>query len=516
MAETVVTSANGQTVTAMTGANDPGAGSALKGSQLGGAAATVSQAASATGGVGLGEFIQPDIDAELFKFESDETPIMSLMLNAKKVAVDSPEVLHYMIDEQRAIIYTTSAVSKGSQNQTVLHIDAQNNNLCNAFTTILVPGVDGYDSAGAKVTKGKPLMLFVVGSDPSTQNPIVMPINGPKTAPTDEVCTIPDIPSGSELIILSNALSETQTDVAPDLVLPVGKEVYLQKRGMTNIVSEYFDKQRKAIPFTNAIIAEAQIRNFKRKGNRTLLSGRKGKIKVKAHDKLGMQYVYTTEGIRWQVLKEFNRPSSRWTFEEFVALAKMFYTGEDVPSKGMLLCGKNVLEQIQSIDFSKHPEVKMEVTDNELGWSITRIKTVFGAIDIKREPAFDTCGWESSALLLDYERLVHYVYKQETHIAGDIEGHEVKVDSTIVWDTLALKGTCHIWINGEGESGTDGATSYLVWSKETAPSGDALINKAVYYLLADNPEIDKRAKAGQMWTYNGSKWSEYSGLIQAV
>ena len=69
--------------------------------QVAGEATTVSAAATATGGVGAGNFIEVDIDKELFKFESDDTPLMQLMLNAKKVPVNSPEIQHFAIDQAR-------------------------------------------------------------------------------------------------------------------------------------------------------------------------------------------------------------------------------------------------------------------------------------------------------------------------------------------------------------------------------------------------------------------------------
>lgn len=514
MAEQVVAPIDqGQKVQVMTGQDSPALGTAGLQTQLGGKPTTVTQVAEASEGVDLGNFVQPDIDKQLFLFEGDETPLMSLMLNAKRVSVDSPEVVHYMMDEQRAVIYTQAELQRNDgAKQAVLPLEGKFQNLVDAHTTLLLPDVDGYDADGKTITAGKPLMLMVLGKDTATNNPIVTACNGPRSNKTDEVCTIPAIPAGSEVIIMSNALCETQKDVAPDSVVPQSRLVYLQKRGMTSIVSDYFDKQKKIIPFTQAIIAEQQIRSFKRKGNRTLLASRRSKFKVKNGD-MGMQYVYTTEGVRWQVLKEFNH-SGRWRFESIIALTKMFFTGEDVPTKAMLLCGKNMLEQLQKIDFSKHPEITMEVSENELGWSVTRLKTVFGSLDIKREPSFDAMGWSNSALLLDYSRLIHYVYKQETNYKDRIDGQEASKESTITWDGLALKGTCHIWINGENDRRNDGALTFYIWSNRNVLPNPPVAN-AIYYLTEDNSRINENARAGQMWQYTGSEWKLYDGVINA-
>ena len=77
--------------------------------QAPGAAATVSNLAAASGGIAPGHLVETDIDEELFRFNSDDTPLMNLMLRAKRVKVNSPEVEHYMIDEPRSMILRFAA-----------------------------------------------------------------------------------------------------------------------------------------------------------------------------------------------------------------------------------------------------------------------------------------------------------------------------------------------------------------------------------------------------------------------
>ena len=513
MAETKNATTAGETVVTMAGANTPGNGSAGLQTQQGGAAATVTQAAEATGGIEGGNFIQPDIDEELFKFHSDDTPLMSLMLKAKKVNVDSPEVDHYMLDEARSEVTTTAAVTGSTAMQAVLPLAAEDQSIPRTYGLLLCMGVDGYDETGQHVTPGKPLQLIVTGRDLTTNNPIVRACNGPKTNATDEICKMPTIPVGTTCVILSNALYETQKEVEPDLIVPRPFSLYLQKRGMNNVVSDYFESQKKRIPYSKALIAEAAIQNFKTRGNRTLWINRQFKLKVDT--KIGMQYVYGTEGVRWQFKRELKHTGT-WTFEKFVALAKMFFTGEDVPKTALMLAGKNLLEEVQCIDFSKHPEVQISVKTNKLGWSVTNIHTVFGDIEIKREPTLDRIGYSNSGALIGEDRLVHYVRKAESSFSDRVEGEEATRDGVLVWDGLGLKGSCHIWIDGEGEATTDGATGFVMWDEATAPAGNDLVAGQVYYLLQDCPDINAKAQNGQMWKYDGSAWSEYNGEIMAA
>lgn len=493
----------------------PTPGSAGVQSQVGGAATTVSNVAGATGGINAGNLIESDLDKNLFKFKSDDTPLMQLMLIAKKVKVTSPIVEHYMIDEPRSSVTTTTAVAKATTQQFVLPLPSNDAAIPRPYGTLLVDGVDGYTEDGQTLTPGKPLMLFVVGHDTLTGNPIVRAVNGPKATKADEYCTTPAIPAGTTCIILANALYETQKEVDPDLIVPQPTQVYLQKRGMNQIVSDYYEAQKKKIPFGKAIIAEAAITNFKVRGNRTLYAGRKGKMKVTT-DKVGVQDIYFSEGVRYQVKKELQH-LGKWTVEEVIALAKMVFTGEDVPKSVVCLAGKNFLENIQCIDYSKHPEIQISTKTNPVGWVVTNFHTVFGDLEFKHDPTLDRLKWSNSAFIVAPDRLVHYQYSAEHTSRDRVEGEEATRESMLVWDALALKGSCHVWINGEsttinGNINTD-ATHFHLYEGETAPANPA--DGCVFYLITDCMDISTEAVNGTLWQYKNGKWSEYIGDVMA-
>lgn len=490
----------------------PAPGTAGVASQVPGAPTTVSGVAGATGGVGPGNLVQSDLDQELYKFKSDDTPLMQLMLKARKVKVNSPEVEHYMIDEPRSSVTTTTKVTAGAAKQFVLPLLANDAEIPRPYGTLIVKGVDGYAEDGKTKTPGKDLMLFVTGQDPTTNNPIVRAVNGPKTNASDESCTTPEIPAGSVLIILSNALYETQKKVDPDLIVPQAQMVYLQKRGMNQIVSDYYEAQKKKIPFGKAVIAEAAITNFKVRGNRTLYAGRKGKITVQTPE-VGPQTIYFTDGARYQVKKELNH-TGKWVIEEIIALAKMTFTGEDVPKSVIALAGKNFLENIQCIDYSKHPEIQITTKTNPVGWVVTNFHTVFGDIEFKHDPTLDRLKWSNSAFIVAPDRLVHYQYSAEHSSKDRVEGEEATRESILVWDALALKGSCHIWINGEGDSENSTAVQIHLWDSAEAP--ESPVEGGVYYLLQDCPGINAVAVSGQMWQYKSSAWVEYAGDVMAT
>lgn len=477
--------------------------------------ATVNNIANATGGIDAGNFIESDIDSQLFRFNNDDTPLMNLMLRAKRVKVNSPEVDHYMIDEPSSYVVTRSACGGMGNSLANLDLSSYDQVAVRPHLTLLVEGVDGYDEKG-NVTPGRNLMLYVTGRDQASNNPVVRAVNGKRTNIGDESTIVPLIPKGTRLTILANSLYETQKEVEPDLIVPQPTRIYLQKRGMNQVVSDYFESQKKRIPFTKSVIAEQAIANFKVRGNRTLWAGRGGKFVISA-DKMGLQTVYTTEGVRWQIKREMQAPVE-WTVNQMIALAKMFFTGEDVPRTAILLAGKNLLESIQHIDYSKHPEIQITTKVNSVGWTVTNFHTVFGDIEIKRETTLDGLGWSNSGALIGENRLVHYVYSSEHTFSDRVDGEEAIRSGVLIWDALALKGTCHIWIDGESTAEAAGNPDrWTLWESADAPSGNLIYEGARFYLVVDCPGMSPVAKSGQMWEAvsgeSGVTWRQVQGEL---
>ncbi len=489
----------------------PGSPTAVPGqsgaaTQVPGAATTVSNAADAGGGIGGEGLIQPDIDDDIFLIGTDETVLDGLMRKCKKKQlVASFEIDHYKIDERKAFTTTTEAYTGGSSNQAALSVNANDVGYFQEFDTVLVKGVDGYTEDGSTVIPGSDLMLFVVGKD-SNEMPIVRAVNGPKTEATDAACKIPSIPANTKLIFLANACAETQKEVAPDLVLPVPTRVYLQKMIMNQVISDYFDAQKKRIPFQRATIAEAAIKQFRRKCNRSLWIGRKAKLKV-TRGKMGEQYVYMMEGMRWQFTKQYDH-AGEWTFAEIIALAKMKFTGQECSKKAFWLMGKDQLEGIQNIDFTKHKDITM-TGDTVWGFEVTKLHTVFGDFYLKHEPTLDYIGYENSGGIIDMDGLVRYYMKNEEASTENIEGEEAKRECIISINTLALKGNSHIWVNGTSEVAENTQVTIAKYSDATNAPTDTT---KVYLLTAACAGITGSA-AGDVYEYKDGAWAKYTGEI---
>lgn len=483
-------------------------GAAGLSTHLGGQATTVSAAADAGGEDGNG-LIQPDIDDQIFLIGTDETVLDGIMRKAKrKMQCTGYEVDHYLIDERKAYAVTTKAYTKSDKEQDSLSVGASDQKLFNVCGTLLAKGVNGYTEDGQTAIAGSDLMLYIVGKDASG-NPIVRAVNGPKLNKTDEYCIIPDIPSGTHLIFMANACAETQKWVAPNMVIPTPQRVYLQKMILNQIVSDYFNAQKKRIPFAEATIAEAVVKEYRRECNRTLWVGRKSKFKYDRGE-MGFQYVYSTEGIRWQIKRQYDHKGT-WTFEEIIALSKMKFTGQNCSKSAFWLMGKNQLEGIQNIDFTKHKDITMTKA-SVWGFEVTQLHTVFGDFYLKHEPTLDKLEYENSGAIIDMDGLVRYYMKNEETSTDKVEGEEAKRKCIISINALALKGTSHIWVNGEeGASDLPGGVVITLWSDDTnAPSNPTL--NSVYLLSAACTGISG-SKAGELYQWNGTAWVKYDGTI---
>ena len=490
----------------------PSPGQAGVETQLPGQPTTVSGVAEATGGVGGDGLVQPDIDEQITLIGTDEFVLDGLMRRAKrKVKVTGYEVDHYIIDEQKASVFTKAEYTGSNQKQGVIKLESEDQELFQEYGTILVKGVDGYDEKGKTPIAGTDLMLYIVGKD-SSNDPICRAINGPKTNESDEYCNMPTIPQGTELVILSNALAETQKEVAPDIIIPTPKRVFLQKTAMNQIVSDYFDAQKKRIEFQQATIAEAALKQYRRKNNRTLWVGRKGKFRLD-RGKMGIQYVYFTEGVRWQFKREWEHKGA-WTFEDIIALAKMKFTGQDCSKEAMWLMGRDQLEQIQNIDFTKHKDISM-TSKTVWGFACTQLHTVFGDFYLKHEPTLDYIGYSNSGGIFDLNGLVRYDIKNEEKSSETIEGEEAKRDAVISINALALKGYSHIWVNGdESNDGLTGVTIVVEWDNATEAPEEPKMNQ-VFYLKQACTGINAFSKAREFWRWDGEAWVQYKGEIYA-
>lgn len=472
--------------------------------QLPGSATTVSNVEEAGG-----DLIQPDIDEDIVKIATDESVLDTIKRKAKRqVRVDSFEVDHYMIDEKRVVAKSTSAVAESKTTKTfVIPMSEDDAKLFYEYTTAMVKGVKGYAENGSTQIDEN-VILYCVGKNDSGM-PKFICLNGPKNASTQVDRGTPAIASGTEIVLLGSAGYETQERISPNTVLPVSKRVYLQKQLCNSIVSNYFAPNKKRIPFHEAQLAEAVIRQYRLENCRTAWVGVKSKFKVQTQDKtMGDQFVYTTEGIRWQIKRSYELIEGKITLADIVNLAKFKFTGYNCSKDALWIMGKDLLADIQKIDMTLHKDISM--TESEaFGIKCTKLKTVFGNIDLIHDPVLDRLGFSKCGALLDINGLVRYWRKNETQRSEKVEGEEAKRDIVMCIDALCLKGYSHVWVDGSGTATSESAT-LRIQLVSTTPENPSVGDVVIY--TADvtgtgNP------KKGDIMEYNGTSWVPYTGTL---
>ena len=496
------------------GGTKPSNGIAGLPTQGAGEATTVSNSSEL--GTGL---IEAEVDEQIIGIASDESIIDTIKRRVRRqVRVTSFEVDHYLIDDKRSKAYTnTTYTGIGATRAEIPFSTTGERKIFQEYFTAICKGVNGYDPTGQVELPGVDLMLFFVGKNSTTEAPIAMAVNGPKTNATDDYCTVPTIPAGTEIILLSSAAYETQKFIAPSTIVPVPERMYLQKQLCNSIVSDYFAAQKKRIQFNKSQIAEAILRQFRLESCRTAWVGQPGKFKVQAMDAaMGYQWDYFSKGIRWQFKRQYDL-ASKITFADLINLSMVKFTGFNCTKKAVWLLGKQLLNDIQKIDLTLHKNINV-TNSTTYGIECTRIHTVFGDIDLIHDPTLDALGYSNCGGLIDANGLVRYYMKNEDSKTENVDGEEAKREVVMTIDCLCLKGYSHIWVNGSAVESDIPGTSRVV-SAATLPASpntnDVVVLTAdVMHTVGDVEKL--WFAAGSVVTYNGSTWVEYTGEIIAA
>ena len=462
------------------------------------------------------DFIDADTDDQIIGIASDESVIDTIKRKIRRqVRVNSFEVDHYLIDDKRSKAYTNETYTGMNATRAEIPFSTTGERkIFQEYYTAICKGVNGYDPTGQIEMPGTDLMLFFVGKNSTTEAPIAMAVNGPKTNASDDYCVVPTIPAGTEIILLSSAAYETQKFIAPSTIVPVPERMYLQKQLCNSIVSDYFAAQKKRIQFNESQIAEAVLRQFRLESCRTAWVGQPGKFKVQAMDNaMGYQWDYFSKGIRWQFKRQYDL-SSKITFSDLINLSMVKFTGFNCTKRAIWLLGKQLLNDIQKIDLTLHKNISV-TGDNVFGIECTKIHTVFGDIDLIHDPTLDALGYAHCGGLIDENGLVRYYMKNEDAKTENVDGEEAKREVVMTIDCLCLKGYSHIWVNGSAaESDIPGASHVTSASALPAEPG---INDVVVLTADVNHTVNGEQKlwfpAGTVVTYNGTTWVEYTGEI---
>mgnify|MGYP000258278404 FL=1 len=447
-----------------------------------------------------GDLADPELDTFIAKFRPYMFPLdTDVRREAKQVSVKGYEVEHYASGSSILDCETTAAVTNTEKSSAVvLPVSAENRKMFAEGTTVSVPEVAGYLADGT--TKRGSLMLVVTEKT--------------KTTVTVEALNVPDIPSGSKLIVCANACSESQMIVDPENYQPRPKLVYLQKKIVNIVLTDHFKEIVKKIPFFEQDVKDNALYNFRRKSARTFWIGVQTKRKVEVGGNMGEEFVYTSEGVLRQVQSMYGI-SSEVTYEDLIGICKMQFTTYSVSNEANVYCGKNFMEKLLNIDFTKHKDIEFKA-NSVLGIDIKAFKTTFGTLNFKYDPTLDDVGYADYAIVLDIKNASRYVKEDGRDQNVDMkkgagENREATRDIHTQIDCLALKGFNSIMVGRSEDllnlAGND--KSVVATSVTELPANPSA--GQIVFLTAENGGW----AANSLLQYNGvtGKWEEYSGVI---
>lgn len=457
----------------------------------------------------------PDIDKEISKFRSDFFPLDTIARQAAAVRkMGTYEVEHYYIDAARVSCATNAVYTEtNTKKRFTLPIADTDASIFPQYSTIEVRGVKGWKEDGTTRSDRENLMLYVIGEDSASGIPVAIAINGPKVATGDVECYIPTIASGTKLYRLSNAASESQLFCPPSSTVPVGEKVYMQKKLINTSFTGYFESIKAKVPFDKQDIIENAIFEHRRDCERTYLRGVKRKITRKdtsmPHSK--EENVYFSGGIMWQIRKSFEYTKGSFTYNDFIGITKLKFTGNNGSKTAFLGCGKDLLEEFHKINYTLYKDLQIS-SQTVWGIKMTSFESSFGTINVAHMPMLDELDMSDAGICLDLDMLVRYMMidGKNREINMEVHGEDATRNVTEEIDCLCLKGFSHLLIKPTGVTAYSlPRTEVNVTSVNELP--EAPQDGTVVHLTADSGEY----KAGQLLQYNEETkaWVAYTGSV---
>lgn len=496
-----------------TDAADPNEGQPLEGAVKDAIDKGIEQPGAAATGSAItqAELADNAVHNYVSEFQAHKYPLHTdFMRLANQVKVDTKEPEDFVISD--AILEfkfksTYDGSGKATEADIAGNLYANDKKLLAENWTLLLNGVEGYDENGNP--DGSPLMLIVIATNKSRSEIIVEACNGPIN--NGEVY-VPSIPAGTEALIMAPALSESEVEVSPDAFYPQPEKCYLQKKVCAITYTEFFERINKKAQWRAQDIKNKTLDTFRKKCTRSMLIGA-GTKRVKANDKTGNEYQYTQRGILRQLRLGFQIEDA-WSVEHLVGIAKTYFGKYATTNEVDIYTGPNAMERLANIDFSKHPEIQIQQSTNELNIGITKVITVFGTLNFKLEHALEDIKMSDYAIAFSMKESDRFYYEKGKTITIDHEKgeggetREAKSEYYIQDDCLQLKGYNSMLIGPNvakaGYRNIDSVVNTGTTFPESPKEGD------VFYLTAAAD-----GKAIGLYQFEDGKWESFNGVLNA-
>lgn len=473
-----------------------------------------------------GGLIDDERENEVTQLRPYKVPFMSLLARvAKTIPVKDMVVKHARVGGETIDGVLTQDIAAGDTIKLTKNNFSGNLLVFRKYDLISVPSMGGYKPGSQTEHNGEFLTLEVVERDKTGVT--LMAINGPaavegQTGDEYDYQTVPALTTGTYLLGMWNAMSESQLLVTPDNYQPREREVFLQKHGWNVEFTEEFEKALKKYPIKVAnLLEDAGIKNDTRV-ERGYLMNPKAKRK-RINERGAVEDVFYSEGVLTQI-PNFYAIGNEYTLSDMVAINKLQFTDFATSNRAFTLCGKNAIERLENLDPGKNRQIHMSI-EKEFDLTFKRFKDTFGENNFVWDQTLDMMGLEDYMLVLDFDNMVHYIKEKKRSRTNDNSKGAGDINlSKTHWeydtDAVALKGFNSIIVGPEGKIFNmvkEGIINYIVSSNvlPDTPSKNMKVALTSDYTVGEGDDAVTYEK-GNVYIYNGTKWELYTGVDVAA
>lgn len=439
---------------------------------------------------------------------------------AKTQSVTNYSVMHARVGGETIDGTVTSNISAGATIKLTKNNFSGNLLVFRKYDLLAVPSMGGYKPGSQSEHDGNFLVLEVIERDKTGVT--LCSINGPaavanQTGDEYDYQTVPAISSGTYIVGMWNAMSESQLLVTPDNFQPREREVYLQKHGWNVTFTDEFEIAKKKYPVKVAnLLEDASIKDDMRV-ERGYWFGVKAKRKRMNEDG-SVEDVFYSEGIMPQIPNHY-AIGNEYTLSDLVALSKLQFTDFATSNRAFAFCGKNAIERLENINPGTNRQIHMTV-ESEYDLTFKKFKDTFGEINFIWDQTLDFMGLADYMFILDMDNAVHYIKESNRKRTNDMSkgAGDIRLAKTH-WeydtDAVALKGYNSIMVGPEGgifNMMSQGVINYIV-SSNVLPASPSVNMKIA--LTSDYTSGGTTYEKGKVYICSATSpsvvWEEYTG-----
>ena len=409
---------------------------------------------------------------------------------------------------------------KASENTLTIPASQFENVEClQTYSTVFVNGVEGFvtNEEGDEVPDGE-LALYVLDFDEDSN--VKFLVLNPPTDSGNEIT----IEAGAIFMASATACSESQIRVAPETYLPEMKNVYLQKKNMTCIITDEFDEQDKKTGHgTKDVLANAMF-NFRRKCARSHWLGKMGRYDVKVKELNGnREAVYFEEGILRQIPMLYTHNDSL-TDDDMMAITSLQFTENSASDSATVFCGKRQMKRIMKlVNSATHFKDVSKVEVNRYGIKVRNWTDNFGSLEFVYDPTLDDIRYEDFMVVVDLKNAVRYYKRNEKDFKQDMkksgESREAIAHNKSIIDCVCLKGYNAVLVcpNSMATKAANlGGIQAQFESVAELPADPDASEKAIkYFLTADDATNGFLKGTIVEWDFDLDDWREFEGFVRA-